>query len=78
MPRRQWRDRWRRFRSLLGATLGAGVRWPVYLLVGLVPKDPTLWAFGSWTGHHFADNSKWLFLHLTRPGGQTSQRFRCL
>ena len=43
----------------------------LWLLSGFGRRDPRRWVFGSWYGRRFADNSKWLFLHLVaaRPAG---------
>ena len=43
---------------------------PATLATIVVPRDPRIWAFGSWHGTRFADNPKHLFLHChTRPTG---------
>jgi len=39
---------------------------PLYLLAKLVPKDKRLCIFGSSLGQHFADNSKYLYLYMSR------------
>src|SRR5579885_808128 len=35
-------------------------------LTFLVPRRRTLWVFGSWFGRQFSDNSKYLFLYVSR------------
>jgi len=42
---------------------GRFVLFPVYWLVGLMPRRPDLWVFGSWGGYRFADNSAAFFIH---------------
>lgn len=43
---------------------------PATLATLVVPRDPRLWAFGSWHGTRFADNPKHLFLHChAQPAG---------
>ena len=48
---------------VLGA-LARPVQFAVYLLAGLVPRDPRRWAFGTWSGTRFADNAAAVFVHL--------------
>lgn len=36
----------------------------VYLLAGFVPRRPSQWAFGCWSGHRFGDNAGAVFTHL--------------
>jgi len=36
----------------------------MYLLSGFVPRDANTWAFGTWSGTRFADNSAAVFRHL--------------
>jgi len=36
----------------------------VYFLSGLVPRDPSRWVFGCWSGHRFGDNAGAVFQHL--------------
>lgn len=33
-------------------------------LVSFIPKKNNIWVFGSWFGKKFADNPKWLYLHV--------------
>ncbi|MGM0589730.1 MAG: CDP-glycerol glycerophosphotransferase family protein [Bacteroidota bacterium] len=35
----------------------------LYGLSGFVPRDKSVWIFGSWNGTRFADNSKWFYLY---------------
>jgi CDP-glycerol glycerophosphotransferase (TagB/SpsB family) len=42
---------------------------PLYLLSTLVPKSPSIWIFGAWFGHRFADNPRQLFLYATSQQG---------
>ncbi|MEJ2140108.1 MAG: hypothetical protein P8Y61_11780, partial [Gammaproteobacteria bacterium] len=42
---------------------GRAVLFPVYWLVGLMPRRPDLWVFGSWGGYRFADNAAAFFIH---------------
>lgn len=48
----------------------------VLVLSHSLPRDRRLWAFGSWHGTRFADNTKWLFLHClaTRASGGDAPR----
>jgi len=39
---------------------------PLETLVRLLPRDKNTWVFGAWFGLRFADNSKYLFLHVLR------------
>lgn len=38
----------------------------VYALSGLMPRDPKVWAFGTWSGTRFADNAAALFEHMAQ------------
>lgn len=40
------------------------VQLAIYALGGLMPRDPRIWAFGTWSGMRFADNAAALFLHM--------------
>jgi CDP-glycerol glycerophosphotransferase (TagB/SpsB family) len=53
-----------------GFQFGQRILWQLlYALSRVVPREPRLWAFGSWHGTRFADNAKWLFVHTAlRPG----------
>jgi CDP-glycerol glycerophosphotransferase (TagB/SpsB family) len=50
------------------------VKWIVYLILfigaKLIPREKNIWVFGSWYGHRYADNSRYLFEHVLRqePG----------
>jgi CDP-glycerol glycerophosphotransferase (TagB/SpsB family) len=55
----------RRARKLIKILVRPGLLC-VWLLSGLSRRDPRRWVFGSWYGRRFADNSKWLFLHVAR------------
>ncbi len=37
----------------------------IYWLSGFMPRDPCLWAFGSWSGRRYADNAAALFEHVS-------------
>lgn len=37
---------------------------PLLIIAKLMPKKSNLWIFGSWYGHRFADNSKYLFEYV--------------
>ncbi len=37
----------------------------IYWLSGFLPRDPCLWAFGSWSGRRYADNAAALFEHVS-------------
>lgn len=39
---------------------------PVYYISCLIPKNNNIWIFGSWHGHKFADDPKFLFLYVKR------------
>ncbi len=39
--------------------------FPLYLISKIIPKDERLYLFGSSLGHHFSDNSKYLFLYVS-------------
>lgn len=58
----------RKRRHLLRAIILAAL-FPVHILVGLIPKNKKLIIFGSALGRHFADNSKYLFLYISRRTG---------
>ena len=45
----------------------------LYGLAGLVPRDPRTWAFGTWSGTRFADNSAAVFRYL-HADGEASRR----
>lgn len=50
------------------------VQFLLYLLSGFVPRDPHVWAFGTWSGHRFADNAAAVFVQLAEhpePGVST-------
>jgi CDP-glycerol glycerophosphotransferase (TagB/SpsB family) len=51
-----------------GACMKSLLSWLFYILSGWMPRDRTLWVFGTNNGA-FADNSKYLFIHVaqTRP-----------
>ena len=57
----RWRDRLTRVGSLLGTALARPAQFATYFLSGLVPRRPSLWVFGSWGGHRFADNAAAFF-----------------
>ena len=40
------------------------VQFLVYLLVGLLPRDPEWWLFGSWSGHREADSPRAMFHYV--------------
>jgi CDP-glycerol glycerophosphotransferase (TagB/SpsB family) len=52
-------------RRRLAEALLQALLFPIYFLVRLIPRDRQLVVFGSATGWHFADNSKYLFLHIS-------------
>jgi CDP-glycerol glycerophosphotransferase (TagB/SpsB family) len=39
------------------------VYYLIYLLVFFMPRDKSVWVFGSWNGIRFADNAKWFYLY---------------
>lgn len=44
------------------------VQFLAYFLVGLVPRDPNWWIFGSWSGHRASDSPRALIQHVAeRP-----------
>lgn len=45
---------------------GQLIMLPVYWLSFLIPKDKTLWAFGSSFGRRFSDNPKYLYLYTVQ------------
>ena len=49
-----------KFRDILGLLLQS----LLYSISFFVPKNKTIWIFGSWTGNTFSDNSKYLYLHI--------------
>lgn len=57
----RWRDRLTRAGSLLGTAVARPAQFVLYLLSGLVPRRKSLWVFGSWGGHRFADNAAAFF-----------------
>lgn len=57
----RWRDRLTRAGSLLGTVVARPAQFALYLLSGLVPRRKSLWVFGSWGGHRFADNAAAFF-----------------
>jgi len=48
---------------------------PIYLLVKLIPKNRKLYVYGSSLGLHFADNSKYLFLHASKKADHIKSVF---
>lgn len=40
------------------------LQFVVYALSGIVPRDPKIWAFGTWGGMRFADNAAALFTFM--------------
>jgi CDP-glycerol glycerophosphotransferase (TagB/SpsB family) len=48
----------------LATVLAWPFKWILFFVSGLVPRDRRLWALGSSNGVRFADNAKWLFVHL--------------
>lgn len=46
--------------------LGQIARLPLALLAGLTPRRRDLWVFGAWYGRRYADNSSYLFEHVSR------------
>lgn len=43
---------------------GCALHWVVARLSGLWGRDPSLWVFGARSGEAFADNAKYLYLHV--------------
>jgi len=46
----------------------------IYLIAKVVPKDKNLMVFGSSLGHHFADNTKYLYLYIHQLNGENSKK----
>src|SRR6266480_1677422 len=38
---------------------------PLYFFGLLVPRSRTIWVFGAWFGHRYADNSRYVFEFVT-------------
>ena len=49
-----------KFRDILGLLLQS----LLYSISFFVPKNKTIWIFGSWTGNTYSDNSKYLYSHI--------------
>lgn len=47
---------WRRVLGLL--------QIPLWWLLQYIPKQKNIWVFGAWNGQKFADNAKYIFLHV--------------
>lgn len=57
----------------MGIILKKTIKIPLYLLGDIIyfiskfiPRHKNIWIFGSWLGDKFADNSKYLFLYITK------------
>lgn len=45
----------------------------VYFFSNFVPRDNSIWVFGSWNGKRFADNSKWFYLYCQKETDGNTQ-----
>lgn len=43
----------------------------LYAVSGVFPRDPDMWAFGTWSGMRFADNSAAVFRHMNESATST-------